>query len=62
MIGELRTPQDRRGLELVGENIPEVKAQLQTSFIWMLPRSHRGSLYHPLRICKEAISLDFYVY
>jgi len=62
LTGELRTPQDRRGLGLVGENIPEVKAQLQTSFIWMLTRSHRGSLYHPLRICKEATNLDFYVY
>ena len=43
-MGELRAPQERRGLGLVGENIPEVKAQLQTSVIWMLPRTHRGSL------------------
>lgn len=61
-MGELRAPQERRGLGLVGENIPEVKTQLQTSVIWMLPQRHRGWLYHPPWVCKEAASLDFYVY
>ncbi|CAI9173761.1 unnamed protein product [Rangifer tarandus platyrhynchus] len=62
LMGELRAPQERRGLGLVGENIPEVKAQLQTSFIWMPPRRPRGWLYHPPWICIEAASLDSYVY